>query len=249
MSGAKKAICVAMILVVAVPLAMSEDLGFTVGLDVALGDVLSGVAVEVTPWVEWSGSLSVLDLYLYADYDNTLVAGSGAGSDTLEEKVSYSLGEDVSVTLYLDNSNTISLDAPVSVSGTLEPGVDLSAGMFYGTVACPIDYTPAPVKVYPYVTAGLAGDNWDADVTLDFTVSPTFSWDDVVLYGDYTISNVTLSLEATLPSAFDVLTLSPWVDVSLLEDALTLGGGVDVDVPLSGGDFTLSPSFSVSYSF
>ncbi len=44
--------------------------------------------------------------------------------------------------------------------------------------------------------------------------------------------------------------LGPWVDVSMLEDALTVGGGVDVDVPLlSGVDFALTPSISVSYAF
>jgi hypothetical protein len=248
MFGSKKAVLVVAILVAAVPLAMSEGLGITAGLDVALGDVLSAFAVEVTPWIEWNGSLSVLDLYLYADYDNTLAAGSGAGSVTLEQKVSYALGEDAGVTLYLDNLNTINLDAPVSVDGTLEPGADLAVGMFYGTIGCPVDYAPA-LSVYPYVTAGVAGDNWDVDVTFDFTVYTPFSWDDVVLYGDYTLSNVTLSLEATLPSSFDVLTLSPWVDVSLLEGALTIGGGVDMDVPLSTGDLTLVPSISVSYSF
>ena len=247
MSGAKKAVLVAAILVAVVPLAMSEGLGITAGLDVGLGDVLVKIEPELTPWIEWNGSVSVLDLYLYADYDLTISSGS-AGSVTLEQTVSYALGEDASVTLYLDNLNTISLDAPVSVSGTLEPGVDLSFGMFYGTIACPVDYTPA-LSVYPYVTAGVAGENWDVDVTFDFTVYTPFSWDDVVLYGDYTISNVTLSLEATLPSAFDVLTLSPWVDVSLLDGALTIGGGVDMDVPLSTGTFTLVPSISISYSF
>lgn len=247
MSGVKRAVLVAVILVAAVPLAMSEGLGFTAGLDVSLGDVLSKISLEVTPWLQWDGSLSIFDLTLYADYDNTFGSGS-AGSFTLEETLTYGIGEDANVSLYLYNSNNISLDAPVSVAGTLEPGIDLSFGSFYGTIGCPIDYAPA-LLVYPYVTAGVAGENWDVDVTFDFTVYTPFSWDDVVLYGDYTFSNVTLSLETTLPSSFDVLTLSPWVDVSLLEGALTIGAGVDMDVPFSAGDFTLVPQISISYSF
>jgi hypothetical protein len=214
MSGAKKVIFVMVILVAIVPLAMSENLGFKVGVDVGLGDVLSSVTLDVTPW----------------------------------ERVSYTFGEDVTMTLWLYNSNTISLDAPVSVSGYLEPAVGLSAGMFYATVGFPIDYYPAPVGVSVYTTAGAAGDNWDADVTLDFTLYTPFSWDDVVLYGDYTFSIVTLSLAATLPTSFDSVTLSPWVDVSL--GSFTVGGGVDAEVGFSpAGVTSLIPSFRVSYSF
>ena len=36
---------------------------------------------------------------------------------------------------------------------------------------------------------------------------------DVVVYGDVTFSDVTVSLAVTLPSTFDALTLSPGVDV------------------------------------
>jgi hypothetical protein len=249
MSGAKKAICVAMLLAAVGPLAMSEDLGFTVGLDVGFGDVLSAVAVELTPYVKWAGSLSVLDVTLYADYDNTIGAGS-AGSSTMYEVVSYSIGEDTSIALSLKNKNTISFDAPISVSGSLRPSVDLTAGMFYGTLAFPIAYTPAPVGVSAYAVAGLAGDNWDADVTVDFTLVSPFSWDDVVLYLDYTVSIATISCSATLPSSFDMVTLSPWVDLSLLDGALTVGGGVDLDIPFSAaGAFALTPYVSVSYSF
>lgn len=249
MSGLKKAICVATLLAAVVPLAMSEDLGFTVGLDLAFGDVLSAVEFEYTPYVEWSGSLSVLDVTLHADYDNTLGSGS-AGSSTIYEVLSYGVGDDVTISLSLKNSNTISFDAPVSVSGRLRPSVDVTAGMFYGTLAFPISYLPAPLGVSAYVVAGLAGDNWDADVTVDFTLVSPFSWDDVVLYGDFTVGPVTPSLSVTVPSSFDAVTLSPWVDVSLLEGALTVGGGVDLDLGFSPVAVTgLYPSFSVSFSF
>jgi len=249
MSGAKKAICVAMILAAVGPLAMSEDLGFTVGLDVGFGDVLSAVAVDLTPWVEWEGSVSVLDVTLYADYDNT-IPFAGAGSSTIYEIVSHTFGEDTTFALSLKNKNTIAFGSPVSVSGSLRPSVDLTAGMFYGTLAFPITYMPAPLGVSAYVVAGLAGDNWDADVTVDFTLVSPFSWDDVVLYGDVTFGPATPSVSVTLPSSFDSATLSPWVDFSLLDGNLTIGGGFDLDIGFSPvGVTALSPSFSVSYSF
>ena len=215
MFGSKKAVIAAMILVVAVPLAMSEGLGFNAGLDVGFGDVLSGVELSLKPWI----------------------------------KASYAFGEDPSVTLSLKNSNTISLVSPVSLTGgTLTPKVNVALGAFYASVGLPLAYYPAPVALSLFTTAGIAGENWDADVTLDFTVYTPFSWDDVVLYGDYIISSATLSLTATLPSTFDALTLTPWVDVALGD--FTVGGGVDVDVGFSPMELTgLTPTISVSYSF
>ena len=243
MSAANKIVCTAMALMAAVSLAGAEDLGFTVGLNAAFGDVLSQAAVEVTPSIEWSGSLSVLDLTLHAEYTKSFAAGAGAGSSTVSEEVSFTLGEDTSLTATLNNENTFSFEGE-AVTGKVEPSAAVAIGIFSASAGLPIDYAPA-TSVALWATLGLAGQSWTAELTGDFGLSGGFSFEDVVLYGDVSFSVLTPSLSVTLPGSFDSVTLSPALDVTVGD--FTFGAAADLDLSASGT--TLSPSLSASFSF